>query len=249
MRKQFVLLGLAIVVLFGIYSLGKHADEKPSTHKPTTTHSTASKSFDKSKYSLTDPTSIWVVVNKQRPLDPKNYVPADLVSPNVALRLPASNSSMKMRTEAAHALEAMFTAAKQAGVPLRVSSAYRSYVYQVSLYSGYVQKEGQVAADAESARPGFSEHQTGLAVDVGNLNGACEVEQCFGDSAAGKWVAANAYRYGFIVRYPQELTDVTGYEYEPWHLRYIGVDLATEMRSKGVQTLEEFFDLGSAPDY
>ena len=236
------------MVLFGIYSLGKRADEQPNTSKAAS-EQTSEKSFDKSQHSLTDPTSVWVVVNKQRPLDPKNYVPADLKSPQVALRLPANNSSMQLRAEAGEALEKLFAGAKANGTPLRVSSAYRSYTYQVSLYAGYVQKEGQVTADAESARPGYSEHQTGLAVDVGNLNGACEVEQCFGDSPAGKWVAAHAYKYGFIVRYPVGLRDVTGYEYEPWHLRYVGVDLATEMHKTGVQTLEQFFELGSAADY
>jgi D-alanyl-D-alanine carboxypeptidase len=156
---------------------------------------------------------------------------------------------MKLRAEAAKSLEKLFAAAKHNGTPLRLSSAYRSYVYQVSLYSGYVAKEGQGAADAESARPGYSEHQTGLAVDVGNVDGACEVERCFGDSPAGQWVAANAYKYGYIVRYPNGLTDVTGYEYEPWHLRYVGVDLAAEMHKMGTQTLEQFFGLDSAPDY
>ena len=109
--------------------------------------------------------------------------------------------------------------------------------------------DDEASADDESARPGFSEHQTGLAVDVGMANATCEVDQCFGATPAGKWVAANGYKYGFIVRYPQGLSDITGYEYEPWHLRYVGVGLATEMHNKAVQTLEQFFDLPAATDY
>lgn len=200
-------------------------------------------------HSLDDPNSIWVVVNKHRPLNPVSYVPTDLRVPSVALRLPQNNPSMQMRTEAASALEKLFEAADKNGTPLRLSSAYRSYTYQVGLYSGYVQKDGQGAADSESARPGYSEHQTGLAVDVGNVNGSCEVRQCFGDSTAGKWVAANSYKYGYIVRYPQGLTAVTGYEYEPWHLRYVGEPLAAEMYRLGTKSLEQFFTLGDAPDY
>lgn len=246
MRKQIVLLGLAVVVLTGLYALGNHADGQPDT---SSSRSTVQQKFDASRHSLTDPNSIWVVVNKQRPLDPKEYVPADLETPPVALRLAGTSSSMKLRKEAASALTHLFTAAESNGTPLRLSSGYRSYTYQVGLYNGYVDKEGQGSADAESARPGYSEHQAGLAVDVGNLNGSCEVKACFGDSPAGQWVAANSYKYGFIVRYPVGLTEVTGYEYEPWHLRYVGVDLATEMHRTGVQTLEEFFKLGAAADY
>ncbi|HEY1063747.1 MAG TPA: M15 family metallopeptidase [Candidatus Saccharimonadales bacterium] len=245
MRKQFGILILAIMVLFGIYFFGRQADDTSEPNKKTPQPA----QFDKQQYSLTDPASIWVVVNKQRPLNPKEYVPGDLRTPAVALRLPADNSSMHMRNAAATALEKMFADATANNLPLRLASAYRSYTYQVGLYAGYVQKEGQVAADAESARPGYSEHQTGLAVDVGNADGVCEVEQCFGEMPAGQWVAAQAYKYGFLLRYPQGKTVVTGYEYEPWHLRYIGVDLATKMHDNGVTTLEEFFELSHASTY
>lgn len=246
MRKQIVLLGLAIIVLTGLYVVGHRADGQLDVGS---SGNTAQQKFNPSLYSLTDPSSIWAVINKQRPLNPKEYVPADLKTPSVALRLSDTSSSMKLREEAATALMHLFAAAESNGTPLRLSSAYRSYTYQVGLYNGYVTKEGQNSADAESARPGYSEHQTGLAADVGNLNGACEVEVCFGDSPAGKWVAINGYKYGFIVRYPAGLTEVTGYEYEPWHLRYVGVDLATEMHRRDIQTLEQFFKLGSAANY
>jgi D-alanyl-D-alanine carboxypeptidase len=247
MRKQLVILALIIAALVGINALGKRADEQTGTDG--SSKSQAAAKFDKSKLSLTDPTSAWVVVNKRRPINPKPYIPTDLGVPNVSLRLPHTSPSMQMRTEAAVGLEKLFAAAQANGTPLRLSSAYRSYNYQVSLYAGYVEKDGQGAADSESARPGYSEHQTGLAADVGNSNGACEVQQCFGDSAAGKWVASQSYKYGYIVRYPQGLTAVTGYEYEPWHLRYVGVSLATEMHRQNVQTLEQFFALGDAPNY
>lgn len=206
-------------------------------------------SFDKTVNSINDPASLWVVVNKLRPLDPKTYVPANLVVPNVPLRANITSNEKYMRPDSAAALEKMFTAAKHAGINLNVQSGYRSYNFQVNLYNSYVRQNGQAAADTFSARPGYSEHQTGLAVDVGTTRGVCEVNQCFGNTPEGQWVAANAYLYGFIVRYPKGLDNVTGYEYEPWHLRYIGVNLSTEMHKEGVQTLEQFFDLPAAPDY
>jgi D-alanyl-D-alanine carboxypeptidase len=108
---------------------------------------------------------------------------------------------------------------------------------------------GQAEADRTSARPGYSEHQTGLAFDVEVSGGKCHLEKCLGETPDGKWVAANAYKYGFIVRYPEGKENVTGYDYEPWHLRYVGTDLASEMHTKSVQTLEEFFNISGGKNY
>lgn len=257
MRK--IILGFVAVVAVGFLGFYFLRHDTSTTNKQTTSSTsttkqsstgtkTTSDGFNKSQYSLTDPTSIWVVVNKQLPLNPKTHVPPDLVVPTVPLRVPG-NETMKMRQVTATALEALFAAAKTANVPMMVSSGYRSYSFQVSLYNGYVQSQGQATADTQSARPGFSEHQTGLAVDVEPADGTCNVDQCFANTAAGKWLAANAYKYGFIIRYPQGLESVTGYEYEPWHVRYVGIPLATEMHNDGIQTLEQFFGLGSAANY
>lgn len=251
-RKRVLFIGLAIIIVAGAgYWVTRRtppaaAPTAPVQHKAAkSAPQPAAPDFNKTQYSLTDPTSIWVVVNKQHSLNPKSYVPADLVVPSVPERVSGTRVSQQMAPQ----LEAMFAAANQAGAPLKVSSGYRSYTYQVNLYNGYVKTEGQTQADAESARPGFSEHQTGLAADLAPLDGSCSVEQCFANTTAGKWLAANAYKYGFIIRYPAGLTTVTGYEYEPWHVRYVGVDLATEMHTEGVQTLEQFFGLPAAPDY
>ena len=105
-------------------------------------------------------------------------------------------------------------------------SGYRSYSQQASLYDSYVRQYGQATADTLAARPGFSEHQTGLAMDIGNASGVCALQACFATTPAGKWAAANAATYGFIIRYPAGAEAVTGYTYEPWHLRYVGRDLA-----------------------
>jgi zinc D-Ala-D-Ala carboxypeptidase len=195
-------------------------------------------SFDKNKYSRDDAASIWVVANKQRPLNPKTYAPTDLV---------AVGGSQQLRQEAANALAQLIAAAKTEGLTISPLSGYRSYNTQVSVYNNEVNQYGQTVADSQSARPGHSEHQTGLAIDVGG--GGCGIEDCFGDTAPGKWVAANAYKYGFIIRYVPGKESITGYRAEPWHIRYIGTELSTEMQKQGVQTLEEFFGLPAAPNY
>ena len=207
-----------------------------------------SSSFNKNLYSLTNPTSIWVVVNKQHPINPINYVPADLVVPNVPLRVPG-NETMQMSSVAATALEQMFAAAKTQGINLMLASGYRSYSYQVSLYNGYVQNMGQAAADQQSARPGYSEHQTGFAADVEPVSRTCELEQCFGTTPEGEWVTANAYKYGFIVRYTTGDESITGYEAEPWHIRYIGTVLSNELHTTGINTLEQFFNVAGGTTY
>lgn len=155
---------------------------------------------------------------------------------------------MQLRSETATAVEQLFAAAKKDGINLMVSSGYRSYTYQVNLYAGYVRSSGQAEADKISARPGHSEHQTGLALDVEPTSKTCEVEQCFGDTPEGQWVKAHAYEYGFIIRYTPDKVAVTGYSSEPWHIRYVGAELAAEMHRTNTETLEEFFGI-SGGDY
>ncbi|HXR44139.1 MAG TPA: M15 family metallopeptidase [Pseudolysinimonas sp.] len=207
------------------------------TPNPTPTP-TPTPTFDKTRFSVTDPNSDWVIVNKKNPLNPKDYAPT-----LAALGLPGYKG--QMRPEAAAALQKMFGDYQaQNGAQLTVVSPYRSYGDQVSVYNGWVSRLGQAQADRQSARPGYSEHQTGLAVDINTAQ-----DQGFGNTQAGKWLAANSWQYGFILRYPDGLESVTGYEYEPWHFRYVGVELATEMHNTGVQTLEQFFGYPDAPDY
>ena len=206
---------------------------------------TAAPRFDKGALSLDDPNSIWVVVDKLRPLNPKTYVPGDLVQAPLAHANPPT-----MRKEAADAMAAMFAAGAAEGAgAMELQSSYRSYTTQVSVYNSLVASLGKAKADAQSARPGFSEHQTGLTADIGAVPATCVLQACFGDTTQGTWLAANAYRFGFLLRYPADKTPVTGYIYEPWHFRYIGTALATEMHTEGVTTLEEFFGLPAAPDY
>ena len=136
-------------------------------------------------------------------------------------------------TEALKALKEIQEAAKKENLSLPLKSGYRSYSTQAALYNRYLTNKGKVYADGISARAGHSEHQTGLAFDVGY------VAESFGNTAAGKWLEANCHKYGFIIRYPKYKELVTGYNYEPWHIRYVGVEVATEIMEKNL-TLEEY---------
>lgn len=196
-------------------------------------------------FDLDTPSSLTVMVNKMRPLAQKDYVPANLVMPQ---GIPNANGT-PLRAEAAAALEAMAAEAKTAGVNLVLNSGYRSYSTQISVYNGYVQNFGQAAADATSAKPGFSEHQTGLAADLSAAGQGCSIMPCFETTAGGQWLAANAWKYGFVLRYPNGKEATTGYNFEPWHFRYVGNDLAELMHKTGYPTLEDYLGLGLAPDY
>jgi D-alanyl-D-alanine carboxypeptidase len=201
--------------------------------------------FNKTAHSIDDPTSTWLVVDKLRPLNPVAFVPPDLTAAPVRHLNPPT-----LRAAAADAIAAMFAAAKAEGAgEMQLQSAYRSYALQGAVYAGYVARQGKAGADSQSARPGFSEHQTGLAADISTLPLTCALAACFGDTHQGIWLVANAYRFGYILRYPADKTSVTGFIYEPWHFRFVGVELASEMHQTGITTLEEFFDLPPAPTY
>ncbi|WP_236560750.1 M15 family metallopeptidase, partial [Arthrobacter sp. 8AJ] len=199
------------------------------------------------QFSLDDPASPWVIVNKHRALKPADYVPADLVRPAVAIS--AGSEAALLNSTTAAAAEAMFAAAARDGVAMVLASGYRSYSTQVTTYNGYVAARGQADADTASARPGHSEHQTGWAFDIGDGGGACSFQPCFAEQPAATWAKANGHRFGFVVRYPWMVHPITGYYYEPWHLRYVGVEAATDMLNRGIGTLEEYFGLDAAPGY
>ncbi len=203
-----------------------------------------SPTFDKLAHPLDDPTSIWVVVNKTFPLNPADWVPPDLVAmPGIP-----EGAKYQLRAPAADALTRLSDAAAAAGAGFKITSAYRSYTYQKGLYDPRARDRGVAVADRTTARPGYSEHQTGLATDIYDTV-ACRLQECFGGTAAGTFVVAHAWEYGFVIRYPQDKEGVTGYVWEPWHLRYVGTELAKAMHDSGAATLEEFFGLPPAPDY
>ena len=184
------------------------------------------------------PDSLRCLVNKMRPFAQLDWEPSDLVE----------FYGHQLRAEAAKAADTMIDAAATDGVTLLVSSAYRSYAVQQQTYQYWVSVNGQQVADQLSARPGYSEHQTGLAIDFASPEG-CRLEECYRDTLAGQWLAKNAPRYGYILRFPDGRQSVTGYRFEPWHYRYVGVQIAQEYVSSGAKTFEEFIGTGAAPDY
>lgn len=201
---------------------------QPEPTTPPATPSTPTTSWPV-QLTMTEAASLTVDVNKKHKL-PDTYVPAGLTS----------YGGVSLRAEAATAMNNLVLAANSNGYSLKMISGYRSYTSQASIYNNYVAQDGQAAADTYSARPGFSEHQTGLAADVGN--GTCDLEICFGDTPVGKWIAQNAQNYGFIVRYPQGKEADTGYQYEPWHLRYLGVDTAKAIYASG-KTMDQYYGI------
>jgi len=195
--------------------------------------------FNPGSYSLTKASSLWVVANKQRPLNPITYKPEIGYFKGVQVAKVTAAALTKM---AAGMLK------DKAGT-LLLNSGYRSYDTQVSVHDRQVKRLGLKAGEALAARPGYSEHQTGLAADVSAAGQGCTIQVCFAKTKAGKWLAANAWQYGFILRYPDGQTATTGYQFEPWHFRYVGVELATEMKSQNITVLEKFWKLPAAPTY
>ncbi|ASS92508.1 D-alanyl-D-alanine carboxypeptidase [Peribacillus simplex NBRC 15720 = DSM 1321] len=185
------------------------------------------------------PESIPVLVNKKNKL-PENYVPKDLVYTSIPFTFKEKTEKRKMRSEAAAAISKLFAESKKQGVSLLGVSAYRSHATQVALFDYYVKRDGYAKAITYSALPGTSEHETGLAIDVTGGNGKCAAQDCFGGTKEAKWLQAHADDYGFIIRYPKGKESVTGYKYEPWHLRYVGKSIAQTIMSHGI-TLEEYY--------
>ncbi|GAA1467355.1 M15 family metallopeptidase [Microbacterium thalassium] len=195
---------------------------------------------------LDDAARLWVVVNKHRPYDPIDYRPASLALPGDVRSLEGG----ALRADAAAALDAMVAEARVDGVgEIALQSGFRSYQTQQGSYGRQVSARGVDGADLVSARPGYSEHQSGLAADVVACDGWCGTIDDLAATAQGDWIVDNAWRYGWIVRYEQGRTDVTGYVPEPWHLRYVGPQLAQAYHDGGWTTLEEFFGLPAAPHY
>ncbi|GGC73641.1 putative carboxypeptidase YodJ [Thalassobacillus devorans] len=188
-----------------------------------------------------EPHALTVVVNKSRKL-PEDFEPNDLVVPDVPFPFDEFHEKKQMRLEAAEALEELFKGAKQDGVELVAASGYRSYERQKLIYEDNVKKNGEEHANQFSAKPGTSEHQTGLAMDVTSAAAAFKLDQDFIETKEGQWLADHGHEYGFIIRYPEGKSDITGYAYEPWHLRYVGKEPAAEIHQQE-ETLEEFFGL------
>lgn len=178
-----------------------------------------------------------ILVNKEHQVD-SNYKPDDLEGLKY-FAADRSEAGRYLRAEAASAFHELVEGALQEGHEIVVTTAYRSYGFQSTLYNNYVQNHGQQEADTFSAMPGKSEHQTGLAADVSSPSVGYSLTADYIDTAEGKWLSDNAHKFGFIIRFPKGKEDITGYMYEPWHIRYVGKTAAKYIYNNDI-TLEEF---------
>lgn len=193
---------------------------------------------------FTDTNSTLLLANKKHAL-PDGYEPSDLTPVTVA----ANKSGILMRAEAVTALKEMFDAAAADGVTLVAGSGYRSEAYQRQLYDGYVARYGAATADTISSRPGYSDHQTGLALDISDHDGATFLSQSMENTPEGQWLYQHAHEYGFILRYPKGKEAITGYAFEPWHYRYVGKEWSEKIYAVSPdETFEEYFGV-SGGDY
>ena len=183
-----------------------------------------------------------MLVNKKRYLEP-DYKPSDLVVPNVRFSFDGEHEKKYMRKEAAEALEELFGQASKENIYIFALSGYRSYNTQKWLFENEANRIGEEAANKLTARPGESEHQTGLAMDITSQSVQFGLKEKFGETKEGKWIKDNAYKFGFIIRYAKDKEDITGYSYEPWHIRYVGRKVAEEIYNKDI-ALEEYLTEG-----
>jgi len=179
-----------------------------------------------------------ILVNRTNPL-PSDYAPEDLIRPGVIFDTDGDLEKHYLREPAAYALEGLFDHAARNGLYLAAISGYRSYGRQKEIYDNNLKTKGFEHTNMYSAKPGQSEHQTGLAMDISTCLINYDLDEAFADTKEGKWVEKNCHHFGFILRYPKNKTKITGYAYEPWHLRYVGSQAALKMTNMQL-TLEEY---------
>jgi D-alanyl-D-alanine carboxypeptidase len=257
MKRYIAPVGIAlfgIALGFGamyVYTQANHPKTQPKTTQQTTAPEQpaapiqlrlpGADPIDAMGEDFKKPNSLWTVVSKQYPLTAQDYRPDDLqVLTTIPTRTDKSEEERSLRALVIPHLNDMLSSAKAAGHDLMVGSAFRSYTLQNTYYTNYVRTSGEAEANKYSAKPGQSEHQTGLVVDLSLTSRQCYLETCFGQTEAGKWLAANASSYGFILRYPENKTEITEYQYEPWHFRYVGAPLARALQQSKF-TLDEAY--------
>lgn len=209
------------------------------------THLEAPKEADRLTDIIENPYDVLALVNKSHAL-PSNYEPGDLTVPDVRFPFTEDDPKKQLRHVAAEALEDLFKAADKAGHTLYAQSGFRSFDRQTTIFNNNVAKHGEKHANTYSARPGQSEHQTGLVMDVTSQSVGFLLEEALGETPEGIWLEKEAHHYGFIIRYPKGKESITKYQYEPWHLRYVGVDLAKYLVENDL-TLDEYYAKKASP--
>lgn len=245
MQKGLGILAAIVIIAGGGYLVVNQQSPTKQEIKKTVSkvkNSVSRETSNQKKYPIkikkgTEAATLLMVVNKKHPL-PSNYNPYN------GATIGNNPDGGGLMTAANEAKQKLISAMQQAGFPIASNvSSFRYYSYQQSLYDGYVVQHGQTWADKYSARPGYSEHQSGLAFDLVGEDGDLPTS-----STMYNWLKNHAYKYGLIIRYPKGKAAITGYDQEQWHLRYVGVKYATEMHNWGVTTLEEFTGI-SGGDY
>lgn len=263
MKKKIIIAGAILVVLAGGIGVGytvvsyktthpansnEYYVEEPSSGEPSATGTEIEKDTLPSRDKVvTTPDSIYCLVNKEYSL-PSDYEPDDLVEPNVTFSINYESEKKLLRKEASVALESLFSDAAKEELELVAVSGYRSYERQQEIYENNLKTRGTTHTNQYSAKPGYSEHQTGLVMDVSCKSENYDLQESFGETPEGIWLAQNAHTYGYIIRYPEDKCEITGYAYEPWHIRYVGVELATYLYENKM-TLDEYFHYKPSYDF
>lgn len=222
MNKFKLLIIMLCLVLVGCSAQDNESEHKDSkNHEKQQSNNSENKHPKEVKHGVTYIDDI-LIVNKDISL-PEHFDPGE-------------------NKEARDALQKLLNDGNNRGFQLSNASGFRSYQSQEQLFDQYVQRDGEEAANNYSAKPGHSEHQTGLTYDIVSENTDTNFKTSFGKTKEGQWLKDNAYKYGFIIRYPKNKTHITGYQYEPWHIRYVGKDTAKKLY-KSNETLEEYLNL------
>lgn len=260
-QKIFYIAGVLLLTVLLASSCGLFGVNEPTTEEPTTEEVTAAPTTELTTAAPTTEPTTAVPVYETEPAayPPKQTgtvtrvtskgftaVTTDGITTingvlivNKSYSLPYDYCPGDLTAECRAAFNEMKLSAAEDGCDIYVSSGFRSYSTQAAIYERYCGRDGSAAADRYSARPGYSEHQSGLAIDLNSISSS------FANTPEGQWVAENCYKYGFILRYPKDKESVTGYMYEPWHIRYVGVDAATSIYSSGL-CLEEYYGIESS---
>ncbi len=251
MKKAISVITAFLVIGFVIYNsfpTQSHASNTPLEEEyyyneveyiEEVTMTSSDTSYKYSDYIDTTPDSLTVLINKDFSL-PSDYVPADLTIPDIPFSFTSYSEKKMMRAEASSALEDLFEAASKAGLNLYGVSGYRSYQRQLTIYNKNLAENGLERTSQYSAMAGYSEHQSGLAIDVSTISINNRLDVTFSGTPEGRWLAENCWKYGYIIRYPEGKSNITGYAYEPWHIRYVGEELAKELTENNL-TMEEYY--------
>lgn len=243
--KKTVLILIIILCLFlfvGLIGLYVRSNDDQKIRSQSTNNSTQT-TLPALPANLTDINSYQYYVSKNSQPISSNFVPGDLKE---VANIQTTSNKITLRSEAADKLNELAKAASDAGVALFATSGYRSYEEQEQLYTSFasLMKQSELIVSVELA--GYSEHQLGLAVDFSDSQSTQIQTEAFFSTPTGQWLYAHAHEYGFVLRYPQDKTAITGYRFTPWHYRYVGVDVANAMYSVSPdETLEEYYQLSS----